>query len=306
VKASTVATERAGGLLAAPYRPLTVGTVVLISLTAFEALAVATAMPTVARELDGLSLYAIAFGGPLASGAVGMVWSGSWSDARGPAGPLLTGVTAFAAGLLVAGAAPTMEVLVAGRLLQGVGAGLVSVALYVVVGRIYPPALHPRIFAAFSAAWVVPSMVGPLIAGLVVEHLSWRWIFLGVPALVLLATALIVPMIGKLSGPDTARSSASGSRLLGWAFGAAVSAGLLHYGGQQRGWVAVALLAVSIGGVVAFAPRLLPAGTVRARRGLPAVVALRGIAAAAFFGAEVFVPLLLSRERGLSASLAGH
>jgi len=294
------------GVLAAPYRALTIGTVVLVSLTAFEAMAVATAMPTVAHALDGLPLYGLAFGGPLAAGVVGMVWAGSWSDARGPRGPVLAGVTAFATGLLICGAAPTMKVLVAGRLLQGVGAGLVSVALYVVVGRVYPPALHPRIFAAFSAAWVVPSMVGPSIAGLVVQHVGWRWVFLAVPVLAVLATVVVLPALRELGvAPAGRRTPATGSWPLVWALGAAVSAGLLHYGGQQRGWLAAAVLALGVAGVVACAPRLLPAGAVRASSGLPAVVALRGVAAAAFFGAEVFVPLLLSRERGLSPTLAG-
>ncbi|MDP9364035.1 MAG: hypothetical protein M3Q10_07385, partial [Chloroflexota bacterium] len=77
-----------GGLLAGPERALTVGMVALMALAAFEYLAVATAMPTVARALDGLALYPLAFGGPLAAGVVGMVVSGGWSDGKGPAGPV--------------------------------------------------------------------------------------------------------------------------------------------------------------------------------------------------------------------------
>lgn len=71
----------------------------------------------------------------------------------------------------------------AGRLLQGLGGGAINVCLYVIVGRLYPAPLHPRIFAAFSAAWVLPSIVGPLVAGIVTEHASWRWVFGGAAAL---------------------------------------------------------------------------------------------------------------------------
>src|SRR5690606_37678996 len=136
-------------------------------LVAFESLAVTTAMPTVARVLDGEHLYQLAFAGAIAAGIVGMVVGGAWCDRAGPRVPLSLACALFAAGLTVAGLASSMEVLVAGRLLQGVGGGAINVCLYVIVGRLYPPALHPRIFAAFSAAWVLPSIVGPLLAGIV-------------------------------------------------------------------------------------------------------------------------------------------
>ena len=85
------------------------------------------------------------------------------------------------------GFAPTMEVLVAGRLVQGLGAGGQTVALYVVVARMYPAALHGRVFAAFSAAWIVPSLVGPFIAGAVAQFLHWRWVFFGIALLTVVA-----------------------------------------------------------------------------------------------------------------------
>ena len=155
--------------LSAPYRALTLGMITLVTLVAFEAVAVTTAMPTVARALDGLTLYALAFGGALAASVVGMVVAGAWGDARGPAGPTWAGVALFIAGLFIAGTAPDMWVLVGGRAVQGFGGGLVVVALYVVVGRAYPADLHPRVFAAFAGAWVLPSIAGPSIAGLIVE-----------------------------------------------------------------------------------------------------------------------------------------
>jgi MFS family permease len=184
------AAER-GGLLAGPYRALTIGIVALMSLAAFEYLAVATAMPTVARALDGLALYPLAFGGPLAAGVVGMVVAGGWSDGKGPAGPIWAGVALFVVGLLLAGLAPAMWLLVLGRVVQGFGAGLMTVALYVVVARVYPAELRARIFAAFAAAWVVPSIVGPAIAGLIVERVGWRWVFLAVPLLAVPAALLL-------------------------------------------------------------------------------------------------------------------
>ena len=290
------------GLMSRPYRALTTGIVALISLIGFEYLAIATAMPAVARALDGLPLYTLAFGGPMAAGVIGMVLSGGWSDARGPRGPLWCGVAAFAIGLLLAGLAPTMALLVAGRLVQGFGGGLMSVALYVLVARVYPPALHPRIFAAFAAAWVVPVIVGPALAGFIVETLGWRWVFLGAVLLAVPASLFVQAGLRGRALQDPAPVAKTRNSRLPWAVVAAGSAGGLYWAGQhhQAPWLALALLVLALA-----ARQLLPRGTLLAQRGLPAVVALRGLVAAAFFGCEVFIPLLLSGERGLSLTQAG-
>ena len=130
---------------AAPTRPvdarvraLTVGAVALISLSAFEALAVATVMPAVAADLDGLTLYAVGFGAPLATGVIGMALAGLWGDARGPRLPLQVGVGLLCLGLLIAGVAPLMPVFVLGRAVQGLGSGMLSVSIYVLVGSVVP------------------------------------------------------------------------------------------------------------------------------------------------------------------------
>ncbi|SCG47682.1 MFS transporter [Micromonospora halophytica] len=286
-------------------RAMTVGIVALVSLLAFEALAVGTAMPTVARALDGLSLYALAFGGPFAVGVLAMVLSGIWSDARGPRAPMWAGVGLFVVGLLLAGSATAMGQLVVGRAVQGLGSGLLSVALYVVVGQAYPEELRRKVFAAFAAAWVVPSLVGPAVAGLIVEHLGWRWVFLAVPAVAVPAALLVQPGLRSLRAPGAAGLPAGALTRIGWAAGAGVSAALLHHGGQQRGASAVPLVLVALVGLAVCAPRLLPAGFLRAARGLPTVIGLRGLASAAFVGAEVVIPLMLSRERGFTPTAAG-
>ncbi len=295
------------GLLDRRYRSVTLGAVALVALYAFEALAVATAMPTVAQALDGLPLYALAFGGTLAASVVGMVVAGHWGDRLGPARPLRQGIVWFCAGLVIAGLAPTMWVLILGRIVQGFGGGMMSVALYVAVGRVYPQQLHSRIFASFAAAWVLPAVIGPAISGVLVEHLGWRWVFLSVPLVALAAAWCVLP---ALRGLGTPAGGAHDPRVepphrIAWAVGAAASALVLHYAGQQHHAGALPLLAVSATGVVVCAWQLLPRGTLRVARGLPTVIAMRGIASAAFFGTEVFVPLLLSRERGMSPTGAG-
>jgi MFS family permease len=295
------------GLLAASHRALTIGSVLLIAQLAFESLAVTTAMPTVARALNGLSYYAVAFGATIAASMVGMALSGRWADLRGPRAPLMSGAFTFVAGLVIAGLAPDMTVLIVGRALQGLGTGQLIVALYVVVGRVYPAELRPRVFAAYAGAWVVPSLVGPSVAGLIVEHTSWRWVFLGVAVLMIPAICLVAPALRGLPpiAPAGAPDGRPGHRRLWWAGGAAISAALLHYAGQRRGLGALVLLLAAVAGIVYFAIRLLPAGALRLRPGLPSVIALRGLAAGSYVAAEVFVPLMLTTERSWSPIAAG-
>jgi MFS family permease len=295
-------------VLGRAYRSLSVGIVSVVLLIAFEATAVGTAMPVAARELDGVSLYAFAFSGYFTTSLFGMVLAGQWSDRRGPLAALTTGIGAFAAGLLLAGTASAMWVFIAGRAVQGFGGGLVIVALYVVVGRAYPERLRPSILAAFAASWVVPSIVGPLASGAVTEHLGWRWVFVGIPVLVVFPLAIALPQIRRrASGPvgQDAGQSSFDTRRIRLALGISLGAGLLQYAAQDLRWLSLLPGAAGAALLVPAVRGLLPHGTYRAARGLPAVVLLRGVAAGSFVAAESFVPLMLVTQRGLSPTLAG-
>ncbi|MGV9624113.1 MFS transporter [Streptomyces tendae] len=295
-------------VLSRAYRALSIGIVSVIVLIAFEATAVGTAMPVAARELDGVSLYAFAFSGYFTTSLFGMVLSGQWSDRRGPLAPLTTGIASFAAGLVLSGTAGAMWLFILGRAVQGLGGGLVIVALYVVVGRAYPERLRPAIMAAFAAGWVVPSVVGPLASGAVTEHLGWRWVFVGIPVLVVVPLALALPQIrsrasGPVGGGDTPASF--DGRRIRLALAISLGAGLLQYAAQDLRPIALLPGAVGVALLVPAVLGLLPRGTYRAVRGLPSVVLLRGVAAGSFIAAESFVPLMLVTQRGLSPTLAG-
>ena len=296
-------------LFDAANRAVVLGVSGVVVALAFEAIAVATAMPVAARELGGVRSYGLAFSIFLTTSLLGMVTAGEVSDRRGPVVPFVSASVIFATGLAIAGAAPTMWVLIVARGVQGFGAGLNIVALYVVVARAFPDSLRPRVFSAMSSAWILPALIGPPIAGLLADHVSWRWVFLGVLPLIILATALVLPHLRGIDG-SSAREDADApagptrSRLVP-AFAAAVGTGLLQYAGQLLTWVSVPLVLVALALLVPSVPRLLPRGALRFARGLPTVVVLRGVFAGAFFGAEVFVPLLLVEQRGLATTLAG-
>lgn len=290
-------------ILSRDYVWITIGACALVFLGAFESLAVTTVMPTVSADLGGERLYALAFAGPLATGVIGMVLAGNWADRRGPVAPLYTSVALFIVGLLIAGLAPSMEILVAGRFAQGLGSGGLMVALYVVVARVYPHELHPAIFAGFAAAWVIPSLIGPTVAGAVTELWSWHWVFLGVVILVLVALLMVVPALRGLANHGDASTPWAFGRL-GWSVLAAVAVLALNLVGDIPGFgSALAVVAIAVA-LIAVRP-LVPRGTFRARRGLPSVILVRGVAAAAFFGAQVYLPYLLTDRYELSPTLAG-
>lgn len=308
-------------MLSAAHRPLTLGIVSVVLLIAFEATAVGTAMPLAADELDGISLYAYAFSAFFTTSVVGMVASGQWCDRRGPLPPLAAGIALFAGGLVLSGTAAAMWPFVLGRAVQGVGGGLVIVALYVTVSRAYPEHLRPTVMASFAASWVVPSVVGPLISGTVTQHLGWRWVFLGIPVLVVVPLLVMLPPLRRrAAGPPPpppaddsagpAPSSAApagddGRRRIRLAVCVAAGAGLLQYAGQDLGWSSLLPAAAGLALLVPSLRVLLPRGTARAAHGLPAVVLLRGVAAGSYVVAESFVPLMLVTQRGLSVTMAG-
>ncbi len=301
VSSSSATRPPRDGILSPQYAATTVGIFALIAFNAFEVMAVTTIMPTVSRDLGGFALYALAFAAPLASSVVGMVAAGAWSDRRGPAGSLLVSLVLFTVGVLVSGLAPSMPVLVGGRVVQGLGTGALIVSLYVVVGVIYPPRLQPSVFASFAAAWVLPSLFGPGIAALVADALGWRWVFLGIVGLVLLAALLVAPVVPGLSRP--ARDDRPPSRaMLPWAALAAVAVLGVELAGSWGGVPLAAAAAVAV--VLALRP-LTPRGTLRAARGLPSVIGTRGMMSGAFFCGQAYIVLVLQDRWGYSPGYAG-
>ncbi len=318
------ATEPAalGGLFSAGRRALTAGLVMTVTLIAFEALAISTVMPVVADELGGvggLDLYGWVFSMFFLGSLIGIVVVGGLIDRGGLVLPLAAGLGLFSIGLAAGGLAPSMPVLVAGRLFQGLGAGAIFPIAYVAIGRALPEELRPRMFAVLSTAWVLPGVIGPAIAGVVAERTSWRAVFLGLLPLIVLAAAVTLPAIraavpsGALArGGEANRGAAHGSaetamrRRLPLALVLALGAALL-----VAGLASGALLPggpVALGGILLVLPtfrRLTPAGTLRAARGLPAAVLLRGVLTFAFFCADAYVTLALQHWRGLSPSVAG-
>jgi len=295
-----------GGLMAPQRRALTVGLVLTITFVASEALAVVTVMPVVARDLGGLRLYGWVFSGFMLGSVIGIVAAGREADRRGPALPFVAGVVLFGSGLAVAGLAPSMGVLVAGRVLQGVGAGAVPSVAYATIGRSLPGPLRARMMAVMSTAWVVPGLAGPAVSAEVAHLLGWRWVFLGLLPIVAVAGAIAVPALIRLGPP--AAAGAEEHRMidgLRTAAGAAlILAGLTLSAGSgaapgRLGTVLGGLALITAGGAAGLPAlrRLVPAGTLTARPGLPATILTRGLLTFTFLGTDAYVTLAVTAVR---------
>lgn len=282
-----------------------VGVVLLVVLVAFESIAVATAMPLVAQRLDGVGIYPVAFAVPYGAAVVAMVGAGQWADLRGPRVVLCTGTALFVGGLVLAGAANSMPTLVLGRTVQSFGGGLDTVALYVLIARVFPQRLRPRVFVWTSAAWVAPALFGPPLAGYLASQVSWRWVFWVAAVFAVPAIALLAPALCRVPVELPARSGRGMRTLLAAASAAAVGVALLSVAADRPPVLTAVLGGVGAGLLVVGAPRLVPRGTFRAARGMPAVVLTRGLLAAAFVGTDVYLPLLLTRQHAMSTGQAG-
>ena len=292
-------------------RQLTIGLVLTITLVAFEALAVATVMPSVKDDLGGLGLYGWVFSGFFLTSILGIVVAGRLADRRGLVLPFAAGLALFSVGLVAGGAASSMGMLVLARLAQGFGAGAVPATGYAAIARGYPPHLHPRMFATTSTAWVVPGLIGPAIATLVEHALSWRWVFLGIVPIVVVAAVMTIPALAKLGGdavpgpvaPDVAaadRRRLARVVVLVLAVGAVLGAGT----GPPL-LLAVPLVVAGLPCAVWAFVGLVPVGTLRLAHGVPATIGVRGVLTWAFFAADAYVPLAIIDGRGAATWVAG-
>lgn len=302
-----------GGPLSRQYLEVTLAVLALVTIVAFESMAVSTAMPTVARELHAVRSYGFAFSVMLTAQLLGIVLAGVWTDRSGPLPGTLVGQAMLAAGAAVCGSSTELPVFLLGRALTGLGGGLLVVMLYVIAGRVYPEVVRPRLFTYISAAWVLPSLLGPPISAWLTEHLSWRWVFwvVVVPVVVTMGVLLHAQRRVDTSHLRVAASHRDHAAHVkaAWAgVGIALAAGAVQYGTHDLvlQWSPKTVIALAgLVGVLLVAPLLVPRGTWRMAPGLPSVVLARALFCAAFYGGITYVPLFLVGQRHASLQVAG-
>jgi MFS family permease len=290
------------------YRRLSIGIVALVSVFGFEGIAIGAVMPVAAADLNAISNYAVAFTSFTMASLLGMTFAGLWANKIGLARVVVFAVAALALGSMVAGFAPNLAVLTVGRSIQGFAMGIDLVTMYVVIGRMYPEALRAKALGMLAAAWVVPGLIGPGLAGLLVEISSWRMTFWIVPVLLIGPITLLIPELKKLPFvPSPVRTDARiqiTSVLIAIGALAVFQAGASHVG-RWDPLLLAAIFALSLGVTAWSTKALMPRGFLRMAPGIPAIVGMRGVVAGSYFAAEVYVPLALQEIRGTSVALSG-
>jgi MFS family permease len=187
------------------------------------------------------------------------------------------------------------------------GAGVIPAVAYTSVGRAYPAALRPRVFAVFSSAWVIPGVIGPAAASALAGWLSWRVVFLALLPLVVLAAILALPALSDGLRDDVEDGAAPRHDDRPRDAAVLVVGAALVLGGLGAHQAALTAAFVVVGGLLgawAFV-RLVPEGTLSLHPGLPAAVATRGILTFAFFGADAYVSLAATEAHDAPTWVAG-
>jgi MFS family permease len=150
-------------------------------------------MPSAVADIGGQRFYAWVTTVYLVGSVVAATTVHSLLMRLGPRWAYLLGLSVFGAGSLVCAAAPTMEIMLVGRTVQGVAGGLLAGLGYAVINTALPSSLWTKASALVSAMWGVGTLVGPAAGGLFAQFGSWRWAF-GVLVILTIAMAVLVPV----------------------------------------------------------------------------------------------------------------
>jgi EmrB/QacA subfamily drug resistance transporter len=287
------------------HRPLTTLALVLsLFMAALEMTVVSTAMPTVVSELGGIHNYAWVFTAYMLSSTITVPIFGKLSDLYGRKPVLLFGIGLFLVGSIASGLSTSMNMLIAFRTLQGLGAGAMQPVSLTIIGDIYSLEQRAKVQGAFSAVWGLAGLVGPLAGGLIVKYLSWHWVFFINVPVGLGAAALLVAFFHEQVQRKPQQLDFAGAALLaGW-----VVALLIGVQGIGRNLLALPVAAVLLAAFIAVerkaADPVIPMSIFR-RPAIAISSSAGALFSAAMFGATTYVPLYVQGVLGGSPTLAG-
>jgi EmrB/QacA subfamily drug resistance transporter len=295
-----------------PVRLIFGALLLVLLLASLDQTIVSTALPTIVGDLGGLSkLSWVVTAYLLASTVVGPLY-GKLGDLYGRKGVLQAAIVIFLVGSALCGISQNMTELIVFRAIQGLGGGGLFVITIAVVGDIIPPRDRGRYQGFFGAVFGVSTVVGPLLGGFFVDHLSWRWIFYVNLPIGLVALGVIAAVFQARTDHVHHRIDFLGAILLAGGLSAVVL--YTSLGGTTYAWGAPQMIVLLVGGFVmlaAFVPvearaaePILPLGIFR-NRVFTVTCAIGFIVGFALFGSITYLPLYLQDVKGHSPTVSG-
>ncbi len=275
---------------------------------AFEGTVVTSAMPTIARDLGGMGAYSWVFSAFLLASTVGVLACGKLADTYGRRPIFVGGMVLFLVGSALCGISTSIGELIAFRVVQGLGAGAIQPIAMTTSADLYTLEERARVQAVFTSAWGMATVVGPVIGGFLVVHLSWRWVFLVNVPVGAVAVALLVP--SYRDPPRQAVGPAGFTSMTYAGLVCALALFTLEPSGLPQAW-RPALAAVTLIAAAAFVVReRATSAPLLSRKLLENDVVRAGLAGGAFTGAllylcTAYVPLWLTAHAHLDAVAAG-
>ncbi|WP_438350276.1 MFS transporter [Paenibacillus sp. FA6] len=286
------------------YFAQTIGIILSVMAVGFEGLAVTTIAPSIASDLNGIDLFGWIFSTYLLSQIIGTLVVGRIIDRQGLAAPFTFALLLFVVGLIVAATASDMYMMILARAMQGLGAGAMMTCVYTAISLSYPDELRAKILGAFGTAYVLPSMLGPYVAGIIAEQWSWRFVFWGILPILILSALLSLPAFRKLKPQGV--QEGSGTAATWMAILLTMGTGIFLIGLGMLPQITGIILVIAGLALMAYPLRkLLPEGTLAFRRGMPAILATRGLFFAAYVSTQNFLVLALIDVKGMTPDQAG-
>ncbi|MFI0368714.1 MDR family MFS transporter [Actinomadura sp. 1N219] len=294
-------------------RRLAFGGLMLAGLmSSLDATVLGTALPAIVGDLGGLGRMAWVSTAYVLAASVTVPLSGRLGDLFGRRLVLLIGLAGFLAGSAACGAAPSMDWLIAFRVVQGAAAGCLMSSMFAVTGDLFEPRERARYQGYSALIFAVSSVAGPLVGGFLTDHASWRWVFYVNLPLGLAAAATTVLFLRLPKPEGRPRIDYPGIVLLG----AAVTCFTLFtsWAGTRHAWDSPVVLALAAGSAALFALWVLAERTAAEPvipprlfrdRSFAVACAVAAVGGATGFGLAIYLPMFFQVVGGVGATESG-
>jgi len=288
------------------------GVLLGLFLAALDQTVVATALPAIIADLQGIDLLAWVSAGYLIASTTTVPIYGKLSDLFGRRSIVLFGMVVFLIGSALCGLAASMLQLIVFRVIQGIGAAALTSSAFAVPADLFAPAERPRYMGLFGGVFALSSVIGPYLGGLLTDTLSWRWVFyvnvpIGVIAIAFVLAKMPRLVSGRLAPLDWAGTLALVATVVPLLLG-------LTLDRARYPWTSplvLGLFAASVAGVAAFirierraASPVIPLDML-ANRTVAVISIASVLMGAALFGAIFFLSIFMVNVVGVSATAAG-